>query len=47
MRELQRTYYRTFDKGDLNKAKIQEKKVDGLLKDYRSKNPKVSQPKLF
>lgn len=47
MRDLQRTYYRTYDKGDLNKAKIQEKKWDEMLTAYRSKNPKVNQPKLF
>lgn len=47
MRDLQKTYFRTYDKGDLNKSKIQEKKWDEMLAAYRSKNPKVHQPKIL
>jgi len=46
MRDLQRRFY-AGQKTVLKDAKAQEKLVDKMLKEYRSKNPKVNQQTLF
>lgn len=42
MRKLQRDYFRTRLTSDLNSAKVQELKIDALIKDFEKKQLEIS-----